>query len=274
MSKPLVRRIETATGHYYADDKDNPIPGVTTVLKALPKEALNKWNLRKAVDLALAGESKWGSWDGTGTLTDYLIAAGEREAFKAADIGTNAHNFAEAHMLGQNPDISALGKKEQKHAECYLNFVEDYQPEPVLVEKVLTYIDPKSNRPLYCGTMDLIAKLYWNDTRDSSRLSNDWVDGETWMCDYKASSSAPRPSHALQTAAYRYATHWIDDDGVLQEMVPVDHGAVILLNGGKGESCYRMYKLDTSKVVFHVFKSLLTISNFTKIEDRVIIGEM
>jgi hypothetical protein len=273
MSKPLVRRIETATGHYYADDRDNPIPGVTTILKSLPKGALEKWNLRKAVSLALEGESKW-DWDGNGNIVDYLIGAGEREALQAAGIGTNAHNFAEAHMLGLNPDIEALGKKERKHAECYLNFVEDYQPEPVLVEKVLTYIDSKTNQPLYCGTMDLIAKLTWNDKRDSSRLPNDWIDGETWMCDYKASSSAPRPSHALQTAAYRYATHWIDEDGSLQEMVQVDHGAVILLNGGKAGSCYRMYKLDTSKVVFHVFKCLLTITNYQKIEDRVILREM
>lgn len=273
MSKPLVRRVETNTGHYYSDDRGNPIPGVTTVLKSLPKVALEKWNLRKAVSLALEGESKW-NWDGNGNVVDYLIGAGEREALQAASIGTNAHDFAEKHMLGLNPDIEALSKKERKHAECYLNFVDDYQPKPVLVEKVLTYIDSKTNQPLYCGTMDLIAKLYWNDANDASRLPNDWVDGDTWICDYKASSSAPRPSHALQTAAYRYATHWIDEDGSLQEMVPVDHGAVILLNGGSGSSCYRMYKLDTSKVVFHVFKCLLTISNFQKVEDRVILREM
>lgn len=272
--KPLVRRVDTlAGGHYYVNDRDEPIMGVTTALKALPKVALDKWNLKKAVALALEGESKW-NWDGNGNVVDYLIGAGEREAFKAADIGTNAHNFAEAHMLGLNPVLEDLGKKEQKHANCYLNFVEDYQPEPVLVEKVVTYIDSKTNQPLYCGTNDLIAKLTWNDKKDPSRLPNDWVDGQVWGVDYKASASAPRPSHALQMAAYRYATHWIDEDGSLQEMVPVDNCAVILLNGGKGESCYRMYKLDTSKVVFHVFKCLLTISNFSRIEDRVIQGAM
>lgn len=301
MTKPLVRRIETKTGHYYVDDRDNPIPGVTTVLKALPKEALTRWQMKKAVELALEGESKWDGYNpDQEKLIDYLIGAGDREAFTAADIGTNAHEFAELHMLGQEPDLEALGKKEQKHAKCYLNFVRDYQPEPVLVEKVLTYIDPKTNQPLFCGTMDLVAKLTWNDSKvcskceckytgeveaalcahtyvpvcDPSRLPNDWVDGDTWLCDYKASSSQPRPSHALQSAAYRYATHYIDEEGVLQEMVPVDHAAVILLNGGKGSSCYRMYKLDTSKVVFYVFKSLLTISNFSKIENRVILGEM
>lgn len=274
MAKPLVRRIETATGHYYANDKDQQIPGVTTILKALPKEALTKWQMKKAVELALAGEDKW-DYEPTrdGKLTDYLIGAGDREAFKAADIGTSAHEFAELHMVGENPDIEALSKKVRKHADCYMNFVADYQPEPVLVEKVLTYIDPKSNQPLYCGTMDLIAKLYVSESA-MNRVNNGWVDGETWLCDYKASASQARPSHALQAAAYRYATHYIDEEGQLQEMVPVDNGAVILLNGGKGESCYRMFKLDTSKVVFYVFRSLLTINNFTKLEDRVILGEM
>jgi len=275
MVKPLVRRIETDSGHYYIDDKDNPITGVTTALKVLPKAQLDKWTLRKAVSLALEGGDAWKGYNpDEGNLTDWLILAGEREANKAAHIGTNAHNFAEEHMLGRNPDINALGKKEQKHASCYLDFVEDYQPEPVLVERVVTYIDPKTNQPLFCGTIDLVAKLTWNDARNSSRLPNSWVDGETWMCDYKSSASAPRPSHALQTAAYRYATHYIDDDGQLQEMVPVDHGAVILLNGGKGESCYRMYELQCDKIVFHVFRCLLTISNFQKLESRTILGSM
>lgn len=273
MSKPLVRRIETSTGHWYANDKDQPIPGVTSVLKCLPKEALQKWQLRKAVDLALAGESKW-DWDGRGSLTDYLVGAGDREANTAAAIGTNAHEFAEHWMLGKNPDIEALAKKERKHADCFLHFVRDYQPEPVLVEKVLTYIDPKTNQPLYCGTMDLIAKLYWDETSDLKYLPNDWVDGETWILDYKASSSMVRSSHALQASAYRYSTHYIDEDGQLQEMLPVDHGAVILLNGGTGNRCFRMQKVDTSPVVFSVFKSLLRIHNFMKIEDRIILGEM
>lgn len=274
-SKPPVRRVETATGHYYLDAKDNPIPGVTTILKALPKEALQRWSLKKAVALALEGQDKWEYNPASdGNLVDWLIGAGDREAFAAASIGTNAHEFAEHYMLGLNPDIDALGKKERKHAECFLHFVRDYQPEPVLVEKVLTYIDPKTGQPLYCGTMDLIAKLYWNDDSDSSRLPNDWVDGQTWLVDYKASSSAARSSHALQASAYRYATHWIGDDGELHELPQVDHGAVVLLNGGDGNRCFRMYKLDTSPVVFSVFKSLLRIHHFMKVEDRIILGEM
>ncbi len=275
MSKPLIRRVETVSGHYYLGPDDKPVVGVTTVLNSMKKGALEKWAIKKAVSLALEGESAWkGYTPSQGTLVDWLSTAGEREANIAATIGTNSHNFAEAHMTGQEPDFEALGKKEQKHAKCYLDFVEDYQPEPILVEKVLVYIDPKTNYPLFAGSMDLIAKLTWNDVRDHSRLPADWVDGETYILDYKASASQPRPSHALQMSAYRACSHYLDDDGQLQEMVPVDHAAVILLNGGKGQSCYRMIKLDTGPVVFHVFKCLLTISNFSKIEDRCILGSM
>jgi hypothetical protein len=248
---------------------------VTTILKALPKDALTAWSTRKAVELALKGEKGLVGKPDHLKPMDWYLAAGNREAFKAADIGTNAHNFAEAYMLGQNPSYEDLGQAEQGHADCFLNFVRDYQPSPVLVEKVVTHIDSKGN-PLYCGTIDLIANLTWNTEEANPRnMPNDWVDGLTWLCDYKASSKQARPSHALQAAAYRYATHWLDEEsGELVEMPRVDRTAVILLNGGKADRCFRMYELDSSPVVFSVFKSLLRINHFSKIEDRVILGEM
>lgn len=270
MGDSPVSRVETATGHYYSRLDGQQVAGVTTILKALPKGKLESWRLRKAVSLALKGEEAWEIPTGADTVS-WLIDAGEREALEAAAIGTGAHNFAEAYMLGFNPTVDTLTKAEKKHAECFLHFVRDYQPTPVLVEKVVTYIDPKTNQPLYCGTIDLVAELTAAEGLD---VPDDWENGLTWLIDYKASSSTPRASHALQAAAYRYATHWIDEDGTLHPMVPVDRSAVILLNGGKSDKCYRGYELDTSPVVFSVFKSLLRIHNFSKIEDRVIIGEL
>lgn len=261
MPNPLVRRIDTETGHYYVDQNDRQIPGVTTILKCLPKAKLEAWTIRKAVELAMKGEKGMKGKPDDVDPIKWLIAAGEREALEAAAIGTKAHQFAEDYMLGKNPSLDELNDKERHHAECFLHFVRDYQPKPVLVEKVVTYIDPQLEIPLYAGTIDLIAELN---------------DDFTWLCDYKASAGMARSSHALQAAAYRWATHWLDEDtGKLIEMPPVDKTAVILLNGGgNSEKCYRMYRLDSSKVVFSVFKSLLTINNFCKIEDRVIMGEM
>lgn len=257
----LVERVETSTGgHWYRCPKTNTrIAGVTTVLNTLPKEALDNWKLRKAVTLALKGEKAWKECPDSIDPVSWLIEAGDREANAKARIGTGAHDFAEKYLLGKNPDINELPAKEKYHAECFLNFVRDQQPKPVLVEKVVTYIDPKTEIPLFCGTMDMIADL---------------PDGYTWMIDWKSSSSQPRPSHALQAAAYAHSTHWLDEDGVLHPMPKTDRSAVVLLNGGTPERGYRWYRLDDSDVVFSVFKSLLRIHNFSKIENRLILGEL
>lgn len=261
MTNQLVQRVETPTGHYYINPQTNqPIPGVTTILKALPKGALETWKIKQAVNLALKGEEAWKDKPPGLDLATYLVAAGDREANKAANIGTAAHEFAELHMLGQEPVMESYPKKVQKHIQCYLEFVRDLDPQPILVEKVLTHIDPKTGEPLYCGTMDLVARL---------------TDGFVWLIDYKASSGQARPSHALQASAYRYATHWLDETtGELIPMPETHRAAVVLLNGGGTGKCYRAIELDAGPVTFSVFKSLLRVSRFEKIQDRVILGEL
>lgn len=232
---------------------------------------MESWKIKQAVNLALEGPESWSSKPEDFDLVTWLSTAGDRVANKAAKTGTGAHDFAEKYMLGTAPPIETLKKAERKHAECFLNFVRDFDPEPVLIEKVLTHLD-KNGQPIYCGTMDILAKLYWKREEDPPE---GWEDGLTWLCDYKASSREPRPSHALQASAYRHATHWLDEDsGDLHEMPHVDRTAVILLNGGPADRCYRMYGLDSSPVVFSVFKSLLRISNFQKVEGRVILDEV
>ena len=266
----LIERVETSNGHFYRHYiTKQSIPGVTTVLKCLPKDALESWKVKQAVTLALEGPDAWSQKPDDYDLVTWLSSAGSRVANKAAQTGTNAHDFAEKFMLGMDPDIESLKKAERKHVECFLQFVRDFAPEPILVEKVLTYIDSKSGQPLYCGTMDLLAKLYWKRPEPQPE---GWEDGLAWLVDYKASSSQVRSSYALQASAYRHATHWLDHEtGELVEMPHVDRTAVILLNGGTTDRCYRMVGVDSSPVVFSVFKSLLRISNFQKVEDKVIL---
>lgn len=259
MSLPNISRINTPTGHWYKNlDTGAKICGVTTVLNVLPKKALDEWKIRKAVELSLKSEKSWKKPEDV-TPLNWLVGAADRESMKAADVGTNSHAFAEAYMKGQDPNLEDLEPKERSQANCFLQFVRDHQPKPVLVEPVVVHIDPKTNLPLYCGTVDLVAEL---------------IDEQVWLVDYKGSASKPRPSHALQAAAYVNASHWIDDDGELQPMPKTDRAAVVLLNGGKPNKCYRMYRLDVSPVVFSVFKSLLRIHNFSQIQDRVVLGEM
>ena len=262
MSLPIspIERVETPTGHWYRNkETGQQVPGVTTILKVLPAQKLDDWKIRKAVELTLKGETGWKKKPPNENLITWLMSAGEREANVKAKIGTAAHNFAEDHVLGNKPDKEALNKKEQYHVDCFLNFVRDHEPKPVLVEKVVTHIDEKTGIPLYCGTIDLVADL---------------KDGYRWLVDYKASAGSAKAQYALQGAAYKYATHWIDDDGLLQPMPSTERSAVVLLNGGDPDKGYRMYRMDDSPVVFSVFKNLLRIYNFSKIEDRVILGQI
>lgn len=260
--KPIIRRVESANnGHFYLDSNDRQVTGVTTILKCLPKEALQVWRLRKAVDLALKGEKALKDKPNGVSPTTWLIAAGEREGLTAAALGTGVHTFCESFMLGNDPNIDDYNEKERYHINCFLQFVRDFEPKPVLVEKVVVHIDPKTNIPLFAGTIDMMAEL---------------KDGLIWLIDWKSSSSQPRSSHALQAAFYRYATHWLDvETGELHTMPSCDRAAVVLLNGGKCETaCYRAFELDASPVVFSVCKSLLRIHNFSQIENRVILGEL
>lgn len=254
---PLVRRVETNSGHIYLDDKDDRVPGVTTVLQNLPKPALIDWKVKSAVRLALNTDKhpKRKPLEGE-QLVAWCAESGDRTARKAADLGTAAHDWAEAHMNGEDVDAEELSAAVRPMVDCYLRFVEDWKPSPVLVERLFVYVSPKTGRPMYCGTGDLVADL---------------KDGNRWMLDWKGQTKSPRTTHALQLAAYANSTHWVDEEGELHPMVQCDKGAVILLNGSP-DTCYRMYEADISKDTFNVFMYLLRIHRFMQHEDEVLLG--
>lgn len=264
---PLVRRVEVDGGHYYLDDQNNRIPGVTTILKNLPKGALEEWRVRQAVELALdpTKHPKKRVLEGR-ELVDWCAGAGDRVARQAANLGNVAHAVAESELLGKPFDLSEeKNPKILKMVECFRQFVRDWEPVPVLVDGVpfvellVTYINPKTGRPEYCGTSDFCCTV---------------LDGTVVLGDWKGQSKAPRSSHALQAAAYAHATHVVIDPekGTLAPMPKVDRAAVVLLNGGDEDTCYRAFELDISKPVFSIFQSLLRIHRFCEIQDMTIMG--
>lgn len=254
----LVNRIETGGGHYYADDNGERILGVTSVCSKMPKPQLDDWKVASAVRLALQTDKhpKRKPLEGE-ALVKWCSDAGSRVAQKAANLGNGAHDYAESFLLGRAPDYETISASVRPMVDCFLRYVADWQPKPLLVERVLVHLDPKTGRPLYAGTCDLIADL---------------VDGSRQVVDWKGATKAPRTSHALQMAAYAHATHWLDEtDGSLQPMPEgITAAQVVLLNGG--EFCYRAYDLDISPVTFSVFKSLLRIAKFEKMQDLVILN--
>lgn len=196
---PPVRRRNYGKGHRYEDANGVKVPGVTTILgDGVPKPALVNWAGNATAEAAID------RWDELAELSPSKRLAtlqkaryADRDA--AANRGTEVHTFAQQYIEGAEvpiPDAIA------GHVESYIHFVEEWQPEPVLVEGIVM-----SHKHGYAGTLDLIA-----DIPALGRV----------LLDVKTSRSGIFGETALQLAAYRYADVYVDENGDEQPMLEVD----------------------------------------------------
>ncbi len=120
--------------------------------------------------------------------------------------GTEVHKLAEALNAGKQV---AVPDELAGHVESYVKFLDEHDPQVVLTESSVVYLLAKNE---YAGTLDLVA--------DFPAL------GKRLLCDVKTARSGVFPDNALQIAAYRYATSYLDG-AVLKPMPEVDGCAVI-----------------------------------------------
>jgi hypothetical protein len=217
-----IKRINRGRGHSYQDANGNKVPGVTTVLgDGIPKPALMDWGPRVTAEYAVD------HWDELGQLTpskrlEKLKKARYEDRDAAANKGTRVHNLAEKLVAGKEvvvPDDLA------GHVESYVAFLEDWEPEPMLIEAVVM-----SHTNGYAGTLDLGA---WFDAQQlvDAGLAGDLPElvatleaavdaGEPVLVilDVKTSRSGIFGETALQLAGYRYADVFVDAKGVEQPM--------------------------------------------------------
>lgn len=216
---PIRRRQYGRSGHGYLDANGLKVPGVTTILKALPKDALINWAANATADAAI---DRWDELAGMKPAA--RLAALKKARYEdrdtAANRGTEVHNAAQRYLEGEEielPDDIA------GHVESYISFVEDWQPEPLLVEAVVM-----SHRYGYAGTCDL--GVTFDDPTIIARLAEQMklphlvglgrpVRG---IGDIKTSRSGIFPETAWQVCAYRYADVYVDTDGNEQPMPEFD----------------------------------------------------
>jgi hypothetical protein len=201
---PPVRRKDYKRYHIYLDGNNTRIPGVTTILGAVPKPNLISWAATATAEGAV------NRWD---ELAD-LPAAARYKALErirydtvneAKNRGTDVHRIAEQIVQGQEvadiPDIIA------PHIENYIRFIDTYELEPILVEVVVVHYNKG-----YAGTLDLVGDLTNPATKKRER----------WLLDIKTGEKGIFAETALQLAAYRNAQFYVDNDHHEQPMIPVD----------------------------------------------------
>jgi len=229
----VTKRVDRGNNHSYLLDGEK-VQGATTVLsKSIPKPALIAWAANESAKFAV------NQWDELATLpiVDRLERIkkewrGVRD--RAALRGTEVHNLAEKVVHGEEvevPDHLA------GHLEAYIQFLDDFQVVPVLVEKAVF-----SRSYKYAGTFDLVAE----------------INGIRWLLDIKTNASGVYAETALQLAAYRFADFYIEDDLSEHAMPEVERTGVIHVTA----SGYELVPVIANRDEFGTFCHAIQMANW------------
>lgn len=224
MTAPQFTRRNYGRGHaYYLGDRK--LDGVTTLISnGLPKPALVRWAAKCAAELAV---NEWDQLaelpvaERLGRLADAPNAARDTAAIR----GTRVHALADQLANGEEVQVP---EDLAGHVEACVRFLDEWQ-----VDTRWTECPVYHEKYLYAGTFDLIAD----------------IDGERWLLDFKTNKSGPFGDTAFQLAAYRYATHYLENGGHAVPMPEIDRCGVIWLRADG----YDLYPYHVDPDVFRQF---------------------
>ena len=263
-----------------AERDDDRYYSVTTILKVLHAEGLERWKMRKVADAAIAARNSLATRvdeDGMDETVKWLTGAPYRspkDARSAADKGTAFHAAAEELALtGRMPEVADDIKPFVIQFDRWL---QKAQPEFLACE--MTVYSPTYG---YAGTADGIFKL------QGATLGFDW---KTHEHDRTANGNLVKPygENALQLAAYfnadfaatwrarrtniyqrRYYLLGQTERDMAVPVPPVDGCVVVNITGERCEA----YPAIADESVFQQFLFILEAARWAFDMSRDVIGE-
>lgn len=182
------------------DGKPRKVPGVTTVLGALPKDGLIQWSVDNTVAYMLANLDKVLDYEDSVAFQKFRFYHGRKPDMDSPDLnpynahagvlhdaaenGTLVHDWIAAYVTGMiEPEI--VNQQQEEAVTAFLAWEADQDLEPVLTEATVV------NETLgYAGTLDHVWRL----------------NGETLLVDLKTSKMV-YDSHVAQLAALMNAEY-------------------------------------------------------------------
>lgn len=241
-----IKRINTARGHHYVDGAGTRVPGTTTILGNLPKDALINW---AATTTAAAAVDQWDELAKLKPAARLKKLEGARweEKDRASKRGTEIHALAERLVRGEAVEAP---EEIASYVQSYARFLDVFQVTPVHVE-----FGVASYRHGYAGTGDLIADLV------IPRIGK-----KRLLIDLKSSRSGIFGETALQLSAYRYADVLLDGE-TEEDMPEVDDCAGVHIRGDAAD----LVPVTTSPEIHRSFLYLQQVARFVDIS-RDLVG--
>lgn len=237
MSAPAaaIRRYNAGSGHWYEVD-GRKADGVTSLIsKGMPKQ-LQKWAAEKTANYALD------HWDELSALPlserlKLMMGAQWADLAGAANRGKRVHHLGQQLASGAEIDVP---EDLAGYVESYLAFLNDWEPDPLLVETTV------ANRAVhYAGTLDLLARVRFARAAEQ----------EIWLFDIKTGNRVYGDT-ALQLAAYAYAEVYVAADGSEHPMPDVQAAAVVHVRSDG----YSVYRLPLDGGVFNIFRHVAFVA--------------
>lgn len=250
MTTPKVNTIKRGDSRFYVSPLTGAkAPGVTSILGMLPKSFLKFWaskvvaeyaigNLGDIVGIALRGDTQ-------GAI-DYLKKAPDRETKKAANIGSEAHDYFEAMAKGQA--VGRVHPDMKPYVEHFDAFLKEFSPDFVFMEETVW-----SEKHDYAGSFDAFAV----------------IEGESVWLDWKTTRSGVHAEVALQLAAYRHADYIIRPDGSKVPLPKGNSGAVLRVR----PDGWQFHPIDCGTEVFDFFLHLREIFNWETAVKETVVGD-
>ncbi|GAA4075594.1 hypothetical protein ACFFOS_27535 [Nocardioides kongjuensis] len=198
--------INGKTSHSYLLDCDcrrytstdpHKVPGVTTILSALPGPPPS-WGADVAAKIVL------NEWDQVAEMPaldryEYLKGAPDRYMNEAAERGTKIHKMGEALAWGEAPDVP---DEIRGPVEAYARLLDDWQVEPVATEFPVAMTPERAaalgiGSAAWAGTADLAARI---GVRDNAFA---YIDVKT--------GNSVQNKTGLQLTGYDFADLWQPD---------------------------------------------------------------
>jgi hypothetical protein len=262
-----IRRRGFGSGHaYYVDGMMGEptklagmeglvkAPGVTSILRMMPKDALSQWYSRTAADYAV---NHWAELSelplmGKGGRHAAIMNAPNEDRDAAAGKGTKVHGYAARLALGEPLRSLDIPDELVGHVRAYAAWLRRYQVETIAAELVVI------NRAVgYCGSVDLIAEL-----RD-----------QVWLLELKTSRSGIFRESALQATGYEHAESYVhppewDNEHPVKELAIDRCGSVWIRSDGVD-----LRALDTGPDVWAYFQRL-ALNYQAEDDSRTWVGEL